>query len=86
MRMYRGGEVHAPPSRRVVALDAELLHWRSLYLITAMDHLSLDTQSQKLLELGEAGLYASSSQRLQPLQLSDFTSVLQLILANMEFG
>ena len=86
MRLYRGGEVHAPLSRRVVALDTELLHWRSLYLSTAMDHLFLDTQSQKSLEPGEAGFYASSSQRLQPLQLSDFTSVLQLILANMEFG
>ena len=84
--MYRGGEVHAPPSRRVVALDAELLHWRSLYLITAMDHLSLDTQSQNLLKLGEAGFDASSSQRPQPLQLADFGSTLQLTLANMESG
>ena len=68
LRMYRAYEVHAPPSQRVVALGAELLHWRSLYLSIMMDHLSLDTQSQNLHELGEAGFYASSSQRLQPLQ------------------
>ena len=86
MRMYRGGEVHAPPSRRVVALDAELLHWRSLYLSTATVHLSLDTQSQKSLEPGEAGFYASSSQRPQPLKLADFASTLQLTLANLESG
>ena len=78
LKTYRVGEVHVPPSQIVAALDAELLHWRSLYLITAMDHLSLDTQSQRLHELGEAGFYASSNQMLQPLRLSDFASDLQL--------
>ena len=78
LKMYRVGEVHVPPSQIVAALDAELLCWRSICPSTATDHLLLDTQSQRLHELGEAEFYALSNQRLQPLLLSDFASDLQL--------
>ena len=84
--MCREDEARVPSSRTVAALDVELLRWRSLFPSIAMDHFSLDTRSQKLLELGEAGFYASSSQRPQPLKLADFASTLQLTLANLESG
>ena len=84
--MFRVGEAHDPPSRTVVVLDAELLRWRSLFSNNVMDHFFLDTQSQNLLEPGEAGFYVSSSQRPQPLRLSDSASTLQLIPATLESG
>ena len=67
LKTYRVGEVHVPPSQIVAALDADLLHWRSLCPSTATDHLLLDTQSQKVHEPGEARFYTSSNQMLQPL-------------------
>ena len=67
LRMCWEGEEHVPPSRKVAAVDVELLCWRSLFPSTAMDHFFLDTQSQNLHELWEAGFYTSSSQRPQPL-------------------
>ena len=51
-----------------------------------MDHLFLDTRSQKLLELGEAGFYASSSQRPKPLHLFLFALNLQSFPVILEFG
>ena len=78
LKMYRVGEAHVPPSRIVAVPDVELLHWRSPCSNTAMDRLFIDTQSQRLHELGEAGFYASSNKMLQPLRLSDFASDLQL--------
>ena len=51
-----------------------------------MDHFSLDTRSQKLLELGEAGFYASSSQRPKPLHLFLFALNLQSFPETLEFG
>ena len=77
---------HVPSSRKVAALDEELLRWRFLFLSIAMDHLFLDTQSQKLLEPGEAGFYTSSNQRPQPLHLVLFTLNLQSIPVILEFG
>ena len=78
LKMYQVGEEHAPPSQIVAIPDTELHRWRSPCPSTATDYLLLDTRSQKLLELGEAGFYASSSHRLQPFWLSDFASDLQL--------
>ena len=51
-----------------------------------MDHFFLDTQSQKLLEPGEARFYASSSQRPQPLHLSLFSLNLQSFPVTLESG
>ena len=51
-----------------------------------MDHLLLDTRSQKLLEPGEAGFHASSSQRPQPLHLFLSALNLQSFPVILEFG
>ena len=85
-KRYQLGEVHNLPSRVVTVLDAELLHWRSPCSSTATYHLLLDTQSQKCHELGEAGFYASSSQKPQPLHLFLSASNLQSFLVILEFG
>ena len=46
---------------------------------------SPDIRNQKLLELGEAEFYASSSQKPQPLHLFLFASDLQSFLEVLEF-
>ena len=86
LKMCREDEARVPSFWTVAALDVELLRWRSLFPSIAMDHFSLDTRSQKLIELGEAGFYASSSQRPQPLCLFLFALNLQSFLVTLEFG
>ena len=51
-----------------------------------MDHVLLDTQSQNVLDPGEAGFYTLSSQRPQSLHLFLFALNLQSFPVTLEFG